>query len=1481
MRTFRHIMTGLVITTAALAVTGCGESPELKLQRAKIALSTDHPEQALRLAESVLKEQPDNSEAVRYKAISQMRLDKLEEARATLDGLLSKKPDDLEVRKLLTEWGFRRLAELMRQSTFAGSAELQAEYDKVLEQGVQQAEWMETKGKDTAEARFLRGRYAEADALRLTAIARDKRSDPANLSPDTKEPTEIANEAIRQVEAKALARGREASEQMRSALEANPRLFDAAEMYARLLTLQEDWSMLWAMANRLAGEGEIPVSVFERVSLGLMRMPDVIHPTADRLGLARKLQEKVGKTDQQSTAWKVTSARLDLIEKNYSHAGTLLDEVLQANPRDVDGRYLKAQSLYGLEKYADAKAILDKLSTEQARSPLVQALYGLTLVKLNDKVLAKEALRRATELDPANALARGALIQLMAEEGRMKDAKEDVEVFYRNNPGDPSAIRIKMGYEMSNGQVNNVKDLLERVDKVSPRTPELINILVDGYVALKNYPRAERFAAELVRARPDALGSHLALAQVQLLQGRDDEVRTSLAALKEKFPKAGGVDQMLGRLYLQRGSFDKAVELLRNVVKQEPANQGARLSLAQGLMALSLPDEALEQVQVVLDRSPQDVQAHALAARTYQMMGQADKAAEHLQQIDLATVDETSNPTLVAQLNLRQGQLDQAISVANRAVASGNPDPSLRLLLADAYNRKQDYPQVETNLIALVKAQPTNSRAFEMLARFYVATKDIDRGLLSLSNLQPVNEVLSRISQAAVLSAVGRRDEALQRVDPVYAPLIKARSKDALVVADAMASIYVILDQPAKAFAVYEPLNEAKLFPVEVAMRQMQLTSGRDKPDEVLAKLERVVSLLTPEQKMYRRPIVLRYMSIAKYDRALQLIDGWRQADAKDVSLMMLRGEVYSQMGRTKEAIESYNAAMAAEPENVRVRQTLAQAHVEDRDYAGAEAALDEMAKIDDGARIMSLAMKGQMFMELGLLQQATATFEELDRTGKARDPRVIFAMGRAYSGLHQDELAMKRLAEVPAYAPQYAPAQILLARLEQRRGKGDQAKTRLEQLARSPATVYAATHELLALSAKNQQDEELLRWSDQALSIERLPPTARATWLNTRITLQANRRDWTGVAKTLEDLAEIKKDSLSVAAARTVVMLHLRRPEDAQRIFRSQPKLAQAPDAYALAFLLQEKAAKQDLPMADFMIAMASGDPAAARSAAERIKNRRTLFRDDLLSVVNRPDASSPEMSAAFRDLTFAMVALEVGLPQITTEVSQDVINRLPAIVPAYGLMAQSLNDRELPADETLDRLKRAVPNSATALLLSAFDKMRSKDNAGSLADFQALLKREPDNEHLQYNVAQALQRLNNVDQAIPLLQKIYDANGAYKFAAANDLAYLMAVHQPGKLPQAKEIAQTAFKVAPQFTPLLDTVGWIEHLQGNDKQALALLNRALAGLKDVAEVQYHLGVVYQKLGNKTWAGYHLKEALANGDKDAQWRADAEKLLKG
>ena len=85
---------------------------------------------------------------------------------------------------------------------------------------------------------------------------------------------------------------------------------------------------------------------------------------------------------------------------------------------------------------------------------------------------------------------------------------------------------------------------------------------------------------------------------------------------------------------------------------------------------------------------------------------------------------------------------------------------------------------------------------------------------------------------------------------------------------------------------------------------------------------------------------------------------------------------------------------------------------------------------------------------------------------------------------------------------------------------------------------------------------------------------------------------------------------------------------------------------------------------------------------------------------------------------------------------------------------------------------------------------------------------------------------------------------------------------------------------MSPDETVISDTLGWIHYKIGTYATALELLKEANEKFKGSnPTVLYHLGVVYDKTGDKKQAREALKKALAVNPNFSE-SAEAKKLLK-
>ena len=96
----------------------------------------------------------------------------------------------------------------------------------------------------------------------------------------------------------------------------------------------------------------------------------------------------------------------------------------------------------------------------------------------------------------------------------------------------------------------------------------------------------------------------------------------------------------------------------------------------------------------------------------------------------------------------------------------------------------------------------------------------------------------------------------------------------------------------------------------------------------------------------------------------------------------------------------------------------------------------------------------------------------------------------------------------------------------------------------------------------------------------------------------------------------------------------------------------------------------------------------------------------------------------------------------------------------------------------------------------------------------------------------------------------------------AANNLAWILNEHQK-KPAEALKWATTATTLAPEDCNALDTLGWVQRVNGDQIRALVTLRHANTLVANNPQILYHLGVVYQETKRAQLAIQSLSKALS------------------
>lgn len=145
------------------------------------------------------------------------------------------------------------------------------------------------------------------------------------------------------------------------------------------------------------------------------------------------------------------------------------------------------------------------------------------------------------------------------------------------------------------------------------------------------------------------------------------------------------------------------------------------------------------------------------------------------------------------------------------------------------------------------------------------------------------------------------------------------------------------------------------------------------------------------------------------------------------------------------------------------------------------------------------------------------------------------------------------------------------------------------------------------------------------------------------------------------------------------------------------------------------------------------------------------------------------------------------------------------------------------------------------------------------------AALAKTPDVPDLMYDYAMAAEKVNRLDVLEANLRRVIAMRPTHAHAY-NALGYSLADRNE-RLAEARTLIETAHKLAPEDSYILDSLGWVLFRQGQHQEALGYLRRAHEARSD-AEISAHLGEVLWALGRQAEAQKVWAEALRSQSKN-------------
>ncbi|MFP4105649.1 MAG: tetratricopeptide repeat protein [Phycisphaerae bacterium] len=1210
----------------------------------------------------------------------------------------------------------------------------------------------------------------------------------------------------------------------------------------------------------------------ERFQALLEKHPDHLDSCLNMAHIALLQGEKAGTSGQ--------------MHHRYREVDAWVDRALELDNQSRNALLLRANVLMKNGKYEQAEKLLYDLKADNPRWPAVHYAYAEAAEKTGKSKLARNALREVTRLNPTHLQARARITELLLQMGASKEAFQDAAQLIKTHPDSPRTVELYVRAAVENDQPGSAANLLRETLQRNRHHPIVMLAVARGYRRIDQKEQAEAVLGDLAELEPKNNPERFAVAVALRSTGKLSQAEKVLTEALRAEPGSPRAIYELGQLYHSTGRHLQAAEMFEEACQRRPEDSVYGVTLAQALADLGQLERADEQLERILQREPNHAEAALLSTQVKVMMGQKvdtsrfarsdsekaehglslamsflsqrdyDRCIEACRQLLKERPDNAKAMSLLAQAYYLTGRSDEYVAQCKQLITLQPEDRSAYIRLA-SYRLRQSGWHPDKIALELAKV-PGARRAFIEPAVIYIAYQAGDHDaavrlatrVLKDEEMPQESRLLARMNRASALIASGKVREGLNDLDHLaIAPgwSQKARHAKATVL-----------------------LRTGKTKEADRIMQELLAEAKEQKSFSLLERLTRT------------------YIRAAQPQKALVSAEAACRILPRDARPLTMKGDVLRACGKPEETVACYRKAIEYQPGDLENYRTLVRLldRLDRREEA--LAILDEMSEMNRVSKAIALQERAFLLVSWGLPGEAAKTLSQLnsgtDSSLQDLPPQVLYSLGIGWATLDRKEQAAQCFKAIPEYAPEFVAARVALAHIQE---TSEQSLAVLKELRQTkPSSIPAFVETLRVLHAARKHAELLQMFEDFGEKHSRgrpLPEAVSVLLVNSMVadgqvqraaahclarSRSTERPYWRNLA------VHLRMDTNPEAAATILPAPDDADIEQALLGMSLMHKLGNRKSfkAYAERYrqIRKQRAGEHPIPARYQLFGdILTGQPAAKLAGiVERYPVNEVVTRSVVQDIVDGAGKDGHLDEAA--ELLRIDMALQLGLRKVGHDAAMKALKQRPSCQYAAALAYRS-------ADSNAQRLKilgKVQPqNSLFVQALDADLAMKAGNYKRAAELFSKAAEAERNNAVLLLNHGLALENLGQYEKALAVYSELMESdNMSARITATNNMAYLLMVTRPSDqtaLQQARSLALQATQASPKTVAFQDTLGWAQHLTGQNADALKNLRQVIKALPHSPEVHYHLGKAEARAGNDDLARWHLSAAVQYGSQAA------------
>lgn len=721
---------------------------------------------------------------------------------------------------------------------------------------------------------------------------------------------------------------------------------------------------------------------------------------------------------------KLVKAILLVVDKADAQAIALLDAVIASDPKKVEAYYLKASILLNQGKNDEAKALFERVIKIEPTQIVAHSAVATMLLSSGDIKSADSAIKQAESSIPGNLMVHYLRAWVDFSQGRYKEARDAIGKVLAKSSGHLQSQLLFAAVSFELADFEQARKYAELAYAGLP------NNLYAGRLAISSLIKLHEGKAAIALL-PPLLAKHgndpvlLILAgDAHALLKEYDKALDFLEKAQAIAPGNDSIKVRLANVMVAQGQPAKAIDLLTQVNKSQKTSIESDKTLIMLLLGQKQYDQALQVLDSLAKKSPNSASIQAFRAFAYQGKNDLPAARKALEQA--LVLDPAYFPAVKHLVELDRGTKNYAAArkrLEGFLTKDAKNAEAMFELAGLAYLEKQEKSYVGW-LEKVIAAQPSYLQAYALLVNFNLAKKEPQKALSFARTA-----VSSNPENPNALRLLGVTQSALNDHRAAVSTFMRMTEKDPQSAA--------ALDFLARAQVAAGEVGAAK----KSLEKALQIQPGFVDALESLFKLE---------------------IKAGANDKALQLAARIQREQPNAVTGYNHEADALMMLGRTEQAIKSYEVAMskgggsvvlaklykalllagkeklasqrvaewlAKHPEDLLIRSTIADNHLANKRYREAVTQYEEVLRLlgttQSIAVLNNLAYAYQQEKDPRALPTAERVYKLAPQSQTVLDTYgwILAEQGRAKDALPLLRSALDKMPEAKSTRYHYAVA--------------------------------------------------------------------------------------------------------------------------------------------------------------------------------------------------------------------------------------------------------------------------------------------------------------------------------------------------------------------------------------------------------------------------------------------------------------------------